>query len=343
MSPAAARRGRLGASLRYRRNLTWSLYSYHPNNTVLAATDTYRGFVHQFGYDTANRLTSATGYTWGNTSYAYTANSALGGVTTGYLPETYVYDPPSTAHKLSSITWRGGSMSMTYDQAGQRCTTYRSGQPSAASSPGYTRSFTWYGDGALASITNQMGRDPITVLYNTDEDGKRWRWAKLGSRGEVMSSSLYLDDRAEVEDGWRLYEHLALPNMRIQLQPLYGYHRVHFGDMTDTSAVIDVIGNEQVKKTYRPYGQEIVVLGGGSFPFGFQSKRRETGFDMIEGAIRNPLEIIGNLANLARKEGAHTLQIRARIANERLYDVLKKRYGMVSEGGEDLITIKLKQ
>lgn len=44
--------------------------------------------------------------------------------------------------------------------------------------------------------------------------------------------------------------------------------------------MIDNRGYDLQKKTYRPCGQEIVVLGTDSFPFGFQSKRREASLDV---------------------------------------------------------------
>jgi hypothetical protein len=64
--------------------------------------------------------------------------------------------------------------------------------------------------------------------------------------------------------------------------------------------------------------------------------------DMIRGEISNPFEIIKNLSNTARAQGASSLRIEATLANEQLYNVLVKRYGLVTEGGKDIITIPLK-
>lgn len=64
--------------------------------------------------------------------------------------------------------------------------------------------------------------------------------------------------------------------------------------------------------------------------------------DMIRGEISNPFEIIKNLSNTARAQGASSLRIEATLANEQLYNVLVKRYGLVTEGGKDIITIQLK-
>lgn len=63
--------------------------------------------------------------------------------------------------------------------------------------------------------------------------------------------------------------------------------------------------------------------------------------DMIDGEIKNSFEIIKNLSNTARSHGAKTLRIEARLANERLYNILVKRYGLISEGSLDVITIPL--
>jgi RHS repeat-associated protein len=63
--------------------------------------------------------------------------------------------------------------------------------------------------------------------------------------------------------------------------------------------------------------------------------------DMIRGSIRNPFQIIENLAKLASKAGASTLRIEGTIANEKLYEVLAKRYGLQTEGATDYILIQL--
>lgn len=64
--------------------------------------------------------------------------------------------------------------------------------------------------------------------------------------------------------------------------------------------------------------------------------------NMIQGQIRNPFQIIGNLSNTAAADGASTLQIQGTVANERLYNILVQRYGMTSQGAIDTITIPLK-
>jgi hypothetical protein len=64
--------------------------------------------------------------------------------------------------------------------------------------------------------------------------------------------------------------------------------------------------------------------------------------DMIRGNVENPFEIINNLSNTARANGATTLRIEGTLANERLYNILKARYGLTSEGATDVITIPLK-
>jgi hypothetical protein len=63
--------------------------------------------------------------------------------------------------------------------------------------------------------------------------------------------------------------------------------------------------------------------------------------DMIRGEIKNPLEIVSNLANTARSSGASSLKIEGTLANERLYNILSKRYGLTSQGAKDVITIPL--
>ncbi|MEO6183401.1 MAG: hypothetical protein ABIP71_09930 [Verrucomicrobiota bacterium] len=62
--------------------------------------------------------------------------------------------------------------------------------------------------------------------------------------------------------------------------------------------------------------------------------------DMIEGEVKNPFEIMKNLSELARQNGAKKLCIEATLASEDLFNILKKRYNL-QEGPPDKITILL--
>jgi hypothetical protein len=64
--------------------------------------------------------------------------------------------------------------------------------------------------------------------------------------------------------------------------------------------------------------------------------------DMIRGDISNPFKVVENLSATARAQGATKLRIEGTLANERLYNILQKRYGLVTEGSNDIITIPLK-
>ncbi|MFY9824701.1 MAG: RHS repeat-associated core domain-containing protein [Thermoanaerobaculia bacterium] len=63
--------------------------------------------------------------------------------------------------------------------------------------------------------------------------------------------------------------------------------------------------------------------------------------DMIQGSIKNPLSVVRNLIQLAQQNGATTLRIEGTVANEKLLEVLAKRYGMQTEGATESIVIKL--
>jgi hypothetical protein len=65
--------------------------------------------------------------------------------------------------------------------------------------------------------------------------------------------------------------------------------------------------------------------------------------DMLEGSIRNPFQIVDNLIQLATKAGASSLRIEGTLANEKLLEILAKRYGMQTQGGKDFIYILLQQ
>ncbi len=62
---------------------------------------------------------------------------------------------------------------------------------------------------------------------------------------------------------------------------------------------------------------------------------------MVEGET-SATSVISALKAIAREQGATTLRIQGRIANERLYNTLVRRYGLRTEGGLDLIEIQLK-
>ena len=64
--------------------------------------------------------------------------------------------------------------------------------------------------------------------------------------------------------------------------------------------------------------------------------------DEIVGEVLNPFEIIENLIRLAKSEGAKVLKIEGILANERLLEIIKKRYGATTvDGGVDIIVIEL--
>jgi hypothetical protein len=48
------------------------------------------------------------------------------------------------------------------------------------------------------------------------------------------------------------------------------------------------------------------------------------------------------MVDAAKASGATSLRIEGTIANERLYNVLERRYGLTSSGATDVITIPLK-
>jgi len=64
--------------------------------------------------------------------------------------------------------------------------------------------------------------------------------------------------------------------------------------------------------------------------------------DMIRGKIQNPLQVMSNMIETAKANGATTLRIEGTIANERLYNILQNRYGLTSSGATDLITIPIR-
>jgi len=63
--------------------------------------------------------------------------------------------------------------------------------------------------------------------------------------------------------------------------------------------------------------------------------------DMIDGEIANPLQIVNNLKSLATTNGANTLKIEGTLANPKLLSIMQQRYGAVTSGANDTITIPL--
>jgi RHS repeat-associated protein len=72
-----------------------------------------------------------------------------------------------------------------------------------------------------------------------------------------------------------------------------------------------------------------------------QGSRATVYVDMIRGNIQKPFEVLGRLSEIAKAEGAHVLRVEASLANERLYQVLERRYGLISEGGKDFFEVVL--
>lgn len=58
---------------------------------------------------------------------------------------------------------------------------------------------------------------------------------------------------------------------------------------------------------------------------------------------KDPLQIVGNLIQLATKSGASSLRIEGTLANPRLLDVLTRRYKLQTSGATDSIVIVLQE
>ena len=63
--------------------------------------------------------------------------------------------------------------------------------------------------------------------------------------------------------------------------------------------------------------------------------------NMIQGQIGTPFSILGSLQSLAASQGSSNLVIEATVANPKLYDILASRYGAVTTGAIERITIAL--
>ena len=63
--------------------------------------------------------------------------------------------------------------------------------------------------------------------------------------------------------------------------------------------------------------------------------------DLIIGEIKNPFEVYSNFISLARASRADTLHIQTTVANERLYEILTRRYGMSTDRGKEVLVIPL--
>lgn len=62
---------------------------------------------------------------------------------------------------------------------------------------------------------------------------------------------------------------------------------------------------------------------------------------MVEGET-SATSVVSALKGLARAEGASVLRVEGRIANEKLYSTLARRYGLRTEGGIDFFEIPIK-
>lgn len=59
------------------------------------------------------------------------------------------------------------------------------------------------------------------------------------------------------------------------------------------------------------------------------------------GKISNPARIMNNFAELAKKDGTVMLRVEGTIANPALYEILQRRYNMVSNGAHDSFVIDI--
>ncbi len=75
--------------------------------------------------------------------------------------------------------------------------------------------------------------------------------------------------------------------------------------------------------------------------FSIADKVAKVRVDMIEGSIKNPLQIVETLKRLAASHGAETLDIEGTLANPRLLKILTERYGATTNGANEFISIPL--
>jgi len=211
-----------------------------------------------------NRLRSATGYAGGSIAYTYWRNAALKTVTTNGSTEQYNYTD-TRRHLLASISG-GASYSLTRDSAGQWCSRGN-------------RTFTWHGDGKLASIYQPGRPTNTTVSYAYDEDGKRWRT----DRNNV--TTLHLGDLVERRSGV-LTEYVPFEGGVLELRAS-GPHKLHVKDAMSVAAVFTDEGNIDHLTTYKPYGKKVLLSGITDEPFDFNAKRREAGLGVLDYGARH--------------------------------------------------------
>jgi hypothetical protein len=77
--------------------------------------------------------------------------------------------------------------------------------------------------------------------------------------------------------------------------------------------------------------------------FSIQDGTATVKIGLIKEDIQNPFEIFKNLQNKAIEAGAINLRIEATVVNEKLYNVLTRRYKMQTLGGIDIIDILLQK
>jgi acetolactate synthase small subunit len=75
--------------------------------------------------------------------------------------------------------------------------------------------------------------------------------------------------------------------------------------------------------------------------FSIKDKTAIVKINLIQGEIKNPFKIINNLQIKAIESGSNSLKIEATIVNEKLYNILTRRYGLKTLGGVDTIDILL--
>jgi RHS repeat-associated protein len=229
------------------RTLSWS-----PQSTITTIVDGVNASASQsFGYDAADRLTSATG-SYGTLAYTYDANGNRMSRTDSTGTEPYAY--AAGTNRLLTAQWLNGSTKrFAYDAAGNQ--VQRGG-----------KLFAYGADNRLASVTNQADGSPVgAYVYNgRGERVKR----TVYPAANPAKTTLYVYDLSgnligDYDDQGKLNsEYVYGPTGRLAtLKPWYGNTKWQMNDHLGTpQALTDVNGTVVWTMSQTPFGRATVNM-----------------------------------------------------------------------------------
>ncbi len=204
-------------------------YQFDANGNAHIVTDTVNNIVHDYEYDSLDRLTSAVGTGTGAYTQSFTYDT-LGNILTKSDVGTYHYNYADKPHAVRN-TVGVLNIGLGYDANGNMTQRAVSGGP--------TLDITWTTDNRPLTIG--------TTTYTYDGNGSRVR--KMGASGTV----LYFGEIYEERNSIPVF-HIFAGSTRVMSLRSDGNQTIHGNHLNSASIVTDDNGARKEKVEYDPFG-----------------------------------------------------------------------------------------